>query len=440
MSQQPTARPILVTAEAIADARTTIRGGDRHPAAILLDTDRTVLAVGTLAQIASHPAAERARRIDRAGHVLLPGLVNAHTHLDLTSIGPMPHPPGATFADWIDRLRRLRPVDPAEIHNAVLLGAEFCLRGGVVAVGDIAGAVHGEPSLGAAEALAASPLAGTSFVEFFAIGTTEASRLEELARVLRREAPSWPRGHLRLGLQPHAPNTVAPSAYRESRSLARELGVPWVTHAAESPEERLFIAEARGPQRTLLEDLGLWNERLLHAFGSGRSPIEHLDRALEGVLPACVHVHDASDTDIQRLAACDTPVIYCPRAGEYFRAQHAFGMHRYRDMLAAGITVALGTDSIVNLPSTTDRLSTLDEMRALWHRDRTDPSTLLAMATVHGARAIGLEVARVTLAHGARPLGIIALPAEQSAPDPVVSALSGSDDPEWVLALDSAPA
>lgn len=99
------------------------------------------------------------------------------------------------------------------------------------------------------------------------------------------------------------------------------------------------------------------------------------------------HVNDATDEAIGILAGSRATVVYCPHASEYFGAHRHFGPHRYRDMLAAGVRVALGTDSIVNLPDG-DGLSVLEEMRLLYRRDGTRPELLLGMATVNGGAAV----------------------------------------------------
>ena len=129
-----------------------------------------------------------------------------------------------------------------------------------------------------------------------------------------------------------------------------------------------------------------------------------------------MHVNQCSDEDLAILAEARTKVVYCPRASAYFGADRHFGPHRYRDMLAAGIEVALGTDSIINLPSgILDEaglgLSTLDEARFLHARDGADPDTLIKMITTHGSRVLGFDDALVTLSEGSTPIGILAIPA-----------------------------
>lgn len=403
---------ILITADGIADATINLGGATDSPAAILVDrgaSGRRVLAVAPLDEVlTTHPQAQRARRIDRPGHVLIPGLVNAHCHLDLTIIGPQPRDPAAPFTDWLRAIRDRRPTDPATIAASVREGVGFCRRGGVCVVGDIAGAVRGAPSIAAARALHESGMAGVSFIEFFAIGTGEARRLAELRGLLGD--PWRPSSGLRLGLQPHAPYSVSPAAYRAAAALAAAGGMPLMTHLAESVDEHEFIASAAGPQRELLRELGLWTDEINAEFGRGASPVAHLAAACPTARVAAVHVNGCSDVDLALLARLRWPVVYCPRASGYFDAPARFGPHRHRDMLDAGIPVAVGTDSIVNLPSGTDRLSTLDEVRLLHRRDGTDPQRLLAMATVHGAAALGLDPLLVSLVPGASPIGVLAVP------------------------------
>jgi cytosine/adenosine deaminase-related metal-dependent hydrolase len=306
-------------------------------------------------------------------------------------------------------------------------------------VGDISGAVRAQPSLHAARALADTGLRGVSFVEFFAVGPRAALNVAGLSELLDSSAGPLAKD-LRLGLQPHATNTVDPEAYLAAVDFAVQWGLPLATHLAESAEEREFIARATGPQRHL--------DSLARVFGQGKHPVAHLQTALKEARTAyrpflAAHVNDATDEALELLAATKTSVAYCPRASDYFGAHRHFGPHRYRDMLRAGINVCLGTDSIVNITDGTAgpgegpaRLSVLDEMRFLHRRDAADPLTL-----IHGVKALGMGRQHVQLMPGATPLAVIALPlpspppADQSpkGPDAVRAALRGHVAPVSVL-------
>ena len=366
--------------------------------------------------------------IDLRHAVLIPGMVNAHTHLDLTHMGPQPHDPAEGFVAWVDRVRASRLEDPDAIRASVRLGIDLSLRAGVVAVGDIAGAPKGHPRTEPFEALADSPLRGISYTEFFAMGSAEPAALARIDAFLEDALPAL-RG-ARLGLQPHAPNTVSIPAYRRAAELAKRHDLPLATHLAETPEEREFIAHATGPHRAFIERFGFWQDDILEHIGKGKSPVEHLAPVLEEASrndPRLVaaHVNDTGPNlarTLEILAATGTNVAYCPRASAYFSAHEHFGPHRYRDMLAAGINVCLATDSIVNLPQGVEApdgpgLSVLDEARFLYARDATDPLTLLRMITTHGCLALGLDGSLCSLAPTATPLGLVAIDVTQTPPN-----------------------
>lgn len=354
----------------------------------------TLAALGPTGEVAQSSRWTGVPTTDRRTHLLIPGLVNAHTHLDLTHIGPQPHDPADGFADWINMIRRERLTDEPLIAASVARGVDLSLAGATALVGDIAGAVGGKPSPVAAKALAdTGRINATTFLEFFARGPAAHKAVESVLFQLRllSETLAGPSGPRTIpGIQPHAPYSVAEEWY-EAVLNALPSGTPACTHLAESHAEHLFTAEGRGPFADLLRTLGLLDPTEVLPSG-GQTPIERLTVVMnvlgsnKSVLSA-VHVNDASDSDLTDLENACWPVIYCPRASAYFAAERDFGPHRYRDMLARGITVALGTDSIVNL-DTPNRISVWDEMRLLHRRDGTDPVTLLAMATINGAEAL----------------------------------------------------
>lgn len=432
----PIPRHTLIRCLGLCDGRLSVAGSHDRPAALLVertDSRLRILAVGAAEQVERHPAAVAAQTRDLLDSVLMPGMVNAHTHLDLTVIGPLPHEPADGFVSWVNRIRAGRPTEADAIEASVRQGVEFSRAGGVVAVGDICGAVNGSASMIAAESLRDTGMAGVSFIEFFAIGPTERERADAAVALVHEHHASFG-GRLRLGLQPHATNTVSRWAFEWAIEAAGDMRVPTMTHLAESTEERDFVANAAGPQRELLESLGLWTDAVAAEFGQGRSPVEQLAGVLTRSGTIAVHVNQCSDADLERLAASSTPVVYCPRASAYFGAETHFGPHRYRDMMAAGLTVAIGTDSIVNLPGGTDRLSPLDEIRFLHRRDATDPMTLVTMATLNGARVLGLGESAMSLAPDARPLGLVGvLVADAEVSNPAAAIVSSEAAPRIVL-------
>ncbi len=421
---------IRVDAAALADARRIVA-----PASLLLDADPArvaspfvVLAADSPGEVDRHPAASVARRVCLPDRILIPGLVNAHTHLDLTAIGPRPF--AGDFSGWLDMVRRSRPSAPADITAAVAEGARLSLASGVVAVGDVAGAPRGEPTLVPAHALAATGLAGVSFIEFFAIGKggSALGRIQRLMQASPRRI-----GPVRIGIQPHATGTVGLDGYAWTARMAAE-GWPISSHVAETLDERDLISRAVGPQRDFLDRLGLWDDSLLRELGRGLSPVQHLRDILERARFVLAHVNDASDDDILLLARMGQSVAYCPRASEYFGNHASLGPHRYRAMLAAGVNVCLGTDSIIN-QHPEGALSIWREMKRLHRRDGAPKLDLMAMATVNGARALGLDADRWIFARDRAICGVGAVvisPCVRER-DPLDCALESSGEPELLF-------
>ncbi|MCA3004649.1 MAG: amidohydrolase family protein [Planctomycetaceae bacterium] len=385
----------------------------------------TILALGHPSQVPSPPGC---LHIHRPAAVLLPGLVNAHTHLDLSAIGPLaPQGPlSERFGRFVHTVVANRPTTPADISAAIRLGARLCLQAGVVAVGDIAGAVAGRPSTDALDALAATPLGGVAFREFFAIGPGQARLFEQLGgpAALAHSPPLLPAhapAALRFGLSPHATYSVGPQAMQ----AAADTPLPLAVHIAESPEERRLFAGAEGPLQSFLERIGLWTPAVAAEFLADRRPLARVRPLVGRAAPTLfIHANDLTEPEIATLGAARATIVYCPRAARWFGYPQTVGPHPYRALLAAGARVLLGTDSAINLPQadlTAHGLSPLDEARLLWQAD--GPFPALPMLLDHAAEAIGLPPANFRLEPGSAPAAILAADLGQTEPADPVSAL-----------------
>ena len=432
-----TSHRILVHAAGIADAATTEITGGSMLVELAGEGGVRVLAAGQTKEVTPHEACRSARVIHLPSAVLIPGLVNAHAHLDLTHVGPVPPDPAGGFAAFAKVVMGRRAQDAAGIAASVRRGVELSLAGGTVAVGDIAGSPRNGPTLVPYETLADSPLRGVSYLEFFGVGRSDPESLGRGLSAPERalEGPRPSAGGVRLGLQPHAPYTVSLRLYE----WAAGQGLPLSTHLAETPEEREFVAGGTGPLRAMLERIGVWDDAILSEIGHGQHPVHHLRQFLHA-RPLLAHVNDCPDDALAVLAASGASVAYCPQSSEYFGAEKAFGPHRYRDMLAAGVNVCLGTDSIINLPASaadpaSGGISVLHEMRRLHARDGTDPRTLLRMATLNGAAALGLASSLFTFAAGDTPLGVLAVDVSATPPtmSPLGRVLESTAPPTWVV-------
>jgi cytosine/adenosine deaminase-related metal-dependent hydrolase len=422
----------LLEGSGVADAA----GLRAAPGAVLVEVGDPIgsmprlLAAGRKEDVRVHPAAKGATRVDVGDAVLLPGLVNAHIHLDLTHIGPREYDPTAGFAGWAGVILSNRLYDPEPLRASVRLGISRSLAGGVVAIGDISGDWRTEPI---AE-LQASPMLGVSFLEYFGIGRRQEQILARLAKAMSELAPLRRHPRIAVGLQPHATYTAGSMLMAWTAERRRE-GWPVCTHLAENPSEREFVGRGTGTFRALLERLNLWDDSIMEDVGRGLSPIRHFEPALSAAPWLVAHVNDCGDGEIDTLARSGASVAYCPRSSSYFRNHEAFGPHRYRDMLAAGVNVALGTDSIVNLPRDSTRISTLDEMRFLHARDGVDPQALLGMATANGARALGLDPALFTFGAAEKAIaGVIAVATNgEPMTDPLLAVMQSGGGVTMVL-------
>lgn len=390
-----------------------------------------ILAADSLREVESHPLARDARVIDRLDSVVCPALVNAHAHLDLSHIGPWQLPSPHRFEDFIAKVRAERKTDEAGIRASVRLGIEASRRGGVVAVGDIAGAARGVPQTSPFREMHLSHFLGTSYIEFFAMGNGEAAGLERIRTALD-SLGNQTSDLCKFGIHPHSPYSVSLRGYRAALDLHRSRALPICSHIAESPAERQFVASGEGAFRDFLNSLSLWNGTP-EGIGLGKTPVAHISALPDSKAIRYVHLNDLSEQDIGLLAP-ESIAVYCPRSSAYFGAESVFGPHKYRQLIQRGIKVALGTDSILNLvdqPSSHFRISTWDEMRLLRRRDATDPRLLLTMATTWGAQAIDMPTHYFQLKSGLSVIDLIGIMSPNGGG--LVAALEGESSPELLL-------
>jgi cytosine/adenosine deaminase-related metal-dependent hydrolase len=312
--------------------------------------------------VAVEPHGRRTPDLDLGGVAVLPGLVNAHTHLDLTGLRGLA-PPSPDFTGWLRRvIAHRRERSPEQIRADVRIGIEECLRFGTTLVGDIAGG-GGESW----DELASAPLRAVVFREL--LGLTAARAGQALAA-----ARGWLAAHpatetCRAGLSPHAPYSVRAGLFR----AAAGLGVPVSVHLAETPAERELLTRHTGPFVPFLQALGVWD-----ASGLARSPEWVARRFRRADHALVIHGNDLAPAAVPPTAT----VVYCPRT----HAAFAHAPHPFRDFQARSVRVALGTDSLASNPD----LDLLAEARFVrQHFSDVPAATILRMATLDGAAALG---------------------------------------------------
>lgn len=398
----------------------------------------SILAIGRLDDLPDGPTVDLDQQFGQnfdlnlghagGGVLVTPAHVNAHTHLELTSIGPVPY--GGDFTQWIRGILDQRAVGGEAVHASAAEGVRLLRDGGVGYVGDIGATRHGEGAVWSALVQAGMP--GVAFAEVLGYDGETANREKTGLQTLHLgeerssvKASGENAVSLRRGLQPHAPYSTGRALYAACVEMATQHDLPLATHLAELVEEAEFIGQAKGLFRKFVENLGLWHDGLLETYGHGLSPVRWLEPYLPQRPWLLAHCNYVDDTDLDLLAKTGAAVAYCPIASEYFghpSAGHA--PHRYRDMIKLGIPVALGTDSILcQAPDETQPLAILPAIRRLHQRDRTDPVVLLAMATTMGHRALRQPEAWGRLAPGSPArFTAVPLPREWRGDDPLAAA------------------
>jgi len=316
---------------------------------------------------AVEPHGTRTADIDLGNVALIPGLVNAHTHLDLSGArGRTPTTDAAHFTDWLRSvIGYRRGCTPKQVQADIRAGLAEALRFGTTLLGDIT--ADGSSW----DAVAAAPVRALVFHEL--IGLPHARVAAGIATARTWVGGREPTPLCRPGLSPHAPYSVNTRLHKDAVTLARERRFPVAVHLAESPAELELLRHRRGPLVEFLKRVGAWEPD-----GLAREPEEWLVRRLRRAPDLYVHANYLTPT--RRLPRSAT-VVYCPRT------HAAFGHppHPVREFLARGVRVCLGTDSLASNPD----LDPLAEARIL-HARRPDipPDVILKMVTLAGAEAL----------------------------------------------------
>ena len=345
---------------------------------------------------------------DLGDAIILPGLVNAHTHLEFSRLHEPLDPTGGLPA-WIRRivaLRRQRPQDAAaETAAAVTRGRAESAAAGVTAIGEIA----------TAASLDAYAEAGPNVRVFReALGLSSAAGAAAFTATIRDLDRLQARG-IPVGISPHAPYSVAAPLGSLLMAQARRRRIPAAMHLAESREEEDLLTRGTGPFRELLEDLGAW-PAVEPPLISTADWISQLARGPRGLVVHGTHLghHPAA---LSRLARHRDrlAVAICPRTTRALSGSlPPLGLFR-----EAGLRVAIGTDSRASNPD----LSVLAECRTLVAAGLCTAAEALLMATLHGAWALMLERRCGSLAPG-RAADLAILRPTSAHADPFTAALA----------------
>jgi aminodeoxyfutalosine deaminase len=339
--------------------------------------------------------------------VLLPAMVNAHTHLEFSHLRSPLGRPGMRLIDWLPLAIAERQNGNHAAETSIALGVQESLTAGTCAVGEIA----------TADAAAYALESDVTIRPFLEVIGFSRARAESAFAAVRDRLAAARRVSNSVGLSPHAPYTVSPELLGQLIELARVEQLPVAMHLAESREELALLADGTGPFRELLEARSMWDPA---AIPSGSRPLDYLRKMADAPRALVIHGNYLDREEQEFLAdhAERMTLVYCPRTHAYF----AHPPYPLAELVAVGVHVALGTDSRASNPD----LSMLGEVRhAARQHAGVPPLEILKMATLHAARAIGCDDDCGSLTPG-KLANLIALP-------------SSSDSLEGVMEQDVEP-
>ena len=324
-----------------------------------------IVAVGPASELTAQPGEPV---IDLGASTLLPGLINAHCHLDFTRFkGAIS---ARSFTEWIKMINALRrSLTTRDYIESISDGFEMLAQGGVTTVANIEAFPELLPHL------PVPPLRTWWFLELIDVRSRIAGD-ETLLGALSffEKHPEWLGG---FGLSPHAPYTASVDLYRLARTCGEKYGMLSTTHIAESVEEHEMFSHARGPLHDFLASLGRDNSDCGHG-----SALSHLvDHGVIGSNWIIAHLNYLQDYDYELLAQSGASVVHCPKCHTYFG--HApFPLKTLRKY---GVNVCLGTDSLAS----NNKLDMRSEMREAQMLHGLDSRDVLEMVLLNGARALG---------------------------------------------------
>ena len=389
----------------------------------------TVLACGSRKALREEWSALPETRVEGC---LMPALVNAHTHLELSAIGrDGPVPGGDGVVAWTRALMSKRAAIPASqateetLLAAASAAADSARAFGTAAIGDVGNGVIGWL------VMAAQAWRGLFFHEL--VGSRETATGDALADAARernrRKTESSGAALVTAVAAPHAPYSVGPDLMRRIFAASHATGAPTSIHLAEDPAEMDLLLNGSGPWIAILKAMGVPDGDRSPGMGP-TAYLEHLgafaDRSANATIPSplLVHMVHADRDDLVRARAHNATIVLCPRSNLHIGGR----LPDVPGMCAAGVNLAIGTDSLASVPD----LSLWQEIALLAKSFPEIPArTWLTAATQGGARALAL--ADATFAPGANP-GVIGVRAMTAASDDIERALVLDPSPriEWI--------
>jgi cytosine/adenosine deaminase-related metal-dependent hydrolase len=374
------------------------------PNGAVLVVDGRISAVGPLPEVSRQNPEASVRFFPRS--TIIPGAVNAHAHLGFRREDA---PPGGTFSGWLKRLIERLPEKESWTAEAARDSAREAVEAGTTFMAE--SSPYGECLLPLAE----SGMAGAVYAEFFP-GDYEGAGPQEIVESIIRQVRGLNEGlphRVRARLSVHAPYTVDPESSRLAARRTREMGWTLAFHLSESPEEVEFVREGTGGLSDIFGSNG-WG-------GVGVSPVRYAE-GIELLAPETIAAHLATgvgEEEIEILSRTGVAAAHCPRSNENLGC----GVSPVPRMMQSGVRVGMGTDGLWSSPS----MNLFEETLVAAGLHGLDGATALRLATLEGARALGVEGQTGSLEAG-KWADLAVVEVAPGGPDPELETLEAAAD------------
>ncbi len=372
------------------------------PNGAVLVVDGRISAVGPLPEVSRQNPEASVRFFPRS--TIIPGAVNAHAHLGFRREDA---PPGGTFSGWLKRLIERLPEKESWTAEAARDSAREAVEAGTTFMAE--SSPYGE----CLPPLAESGMAGAVYAEFFP-GDYEGAGPQEIVESIIRQVRGLNEGlphRVRARLSVHAPYTVDPESSRLAARRTREMGWTLAFHLSESPEEVEFVREGTGGLSDIFGSNG-WG-------GVGVSPVRYAE-GIELLAPETIAAHLATgvgEEEIEILSRTGVAAAHCPRSNENLGC----GVSPVPRMMQSGVRVGMGTDGLWSSPS----MNLFEETLVAVGLHGLDGATALRLATLEGARALGVEGQTGSLEAG-KWADLAVVEVAPGGPDPELEALEAA--------------
>ena len=350
--------------------------------AIAIDDQEKIVFVGPQSRLPKCDVTE-----EMGNQAIIPGLVNAHTHLEFSDLKEPLGTPGMAFTRWISEVVALRSGQSQSENakrSAIESGIRQCLDHATAAIGEIATA-----PISAGHYANAKDCLLTVFQE--ALGANQDDYVRRFSEIVSTHDQLCEQG-IFAAISPHAPYSVPPKLLAGLLELVEKTGTAVAMHLAETLEEREFIEHRSGPFLEMLKQFGVWQPEMYEAEDSILNILETLARAKRAIV---VHGNYLNVEELDFIASVKDrmSVVFCPRTHRYFRHTE----YPLNAILERGINLAIGTDSRASNPD----LNLLSELKEIRQRyPDVLPEIILKMGTLNGAIALGMDDQLGTLEEG----------------------------------------